>query len=240
MTFYQDGKITRQEVTLTYLLNNGLPLFLLHLPTTFFLTASLAGKAGMVYVIVTLAAAVIRSFGVLCYCRFKLPETYWLWSPIVDESEVKKDRTVTRILVKFRDRFDRVVLYTFPIYIMVFLLNQWGLFKLLRSNFSAWLSGGFFPFEAAGMIIFSLAAEFGAGMATAGALLEHGELTTKQAVLGLIAGTIIATPLRALRHQFATQVGLFNMRLGTELILLGQGLRIMSIVAVTSCYVILL
>lgn len=238
MTFYQDGKITRQEVILTYLLNNGLPLFLLHLPTTFFLTASLAGGAGIVYLSVTLSAALIRSLSVLTYCRLKLPEACWLWSPLVDESEVKKNRNLKRILSKFSDRFYRVALYTFPIYVIIFLLNEWGLFKWLNSSLTSWLTGGFFPVEAAGMIVFSLAAEFGAGMAAAGALIDQGALTTKQAALALIAGTIIATPLRAFRHQFATHVGLFSIKFGTELLFLSQSLRIASLVLVVAIYAI--
>ena len=238
-TFYQEGKISRREVKLTYLLNNGLPLFLLHLPTTFFITASLAGTAGLIYLSVTLIAALTRSIGILGYCRYALPEACWLWSPIVDESELKKERRLRRILKKFKDRFYRVALYTTPIYIIIFLLNQWGLFKWLRLGFSSWLTGGFFPVEATGMIIFSLAAEFGAGMAAAGALLQHGELSTKQAALALILGTIIATPIRAIRHQLATQIGLFNVRLGTELIILGQGLRIASLVLVAGLYALL-
>ncbi|MFH0959676.1 MAG: nucleoside recognition domain-containing protein [Pseudomonadota bacterium] len=239
MTFYEDGKITRREVTLTYLLNSGLPLYLLHLPTTFFLTTSLAGAAGMVYVSITLIAAIIRSLTVLIYCRLKLPEACWLWSPLLDESDSKQDKTLKRILFKFKSRFYRVVLYTFPIYVMVFLLNQWGFFKWLRSGFSFWVTDGFFPVEATGMIIFSLTAEFGAGMAAAGALLDHGALTTEQAALALIAGTIIATPLRALRHQFATHVGLFSIRFGTELLALSQGFRIASLALVAFVYAIM-
>ncbi len=239
MTFYEDGKINRREVTLTYLLNSGLPLYLLHLPTTFFLTTSLAGAAGMAYVLVTLTAAIMRSMIILVYCRLKLPETYWLWSPLVNESDSKQNKTLKRILFKFKSRFYRVVLYTFPIYVMIFLLNQWGFFQWLRAGFSLWVTNGFFPVEAAGMIIFSLTAEFGAGMAAAGALLDQGALTTKQAALALVAGTIIATPLRALRHQFATHVGLFSIKFGTELLVLSQGFRIASLALVSVIYAIL-
>jgi hypothetical protein len=239
MTFYEDGKINRSEVTLTYLLNNGLPLFLLHLPTTFFLATSLAGAAGMAYVSVTLTSAILRSLIVLGYCRLKLPEACWLWSPLVDESNSKQNKTLKRVLFKFKSRFYRVVLYTFPIYVMIFLLNQWGFFKWLRSGFSLWVTDGLFPVEATGMIIFSLTAEFGAGMAAAGALLDQGALTTKQAALSLIAGTIIATPLRALRHQFATHVGLFSIRFGTELLVLSQGFRIASLALVAAAYAIM-
>ncbi len=239
MTFYENGKINRREVTLTYLLNTGLPLFLLHLPTTFFLTATLAGAAGMVYVAVTLIAAMLRSVIILIYCRLKLPDTCWSWSPLLDEAHPEPDQPLKRILFKFRSRFYRVALYTFPIYVLVFLLNQWGFFRWLNSGFSLWMTNGMFPVEATGMVIFSLTAEFGAGMATAGALLDQGALNTKQAALALILGTIIATPIRALRHQFATHVGLFSLGFGAKLLALSQGFRIVSLTLVAFVYAII-
>lgn len=236
MTYYQEGKISRDELVLTYLLNNGVPMFLLHLPTTFFLVISLAGKAGLVYLAITLTAALLRSAMVLGICRLKLPKACWLWSPLIDETRNDSRKTISEIWGKFKDRFFRVALYTAPIYVIVFLLNEFGLFKWMRVGLANSISGQFLPVEAAGMIVFSLAAEFGAGMAAAGALISSGALTEKQAAVALIIGTIIATPIRTLRHQLPTHLGLFNVGLGTRLLVLSQTLRILSLILVTGVY----
>ncbi len=236
MTYYQEGKISRDELVLTYLLNNGVPMFLLHLPTTFFLVISLAGKAGLVYLAITLIAALFRSAMVLGICRLKLPKACWLWSPIIDESRVPSRKTLFAIWGKFKERFFRVALYTAPIYVIVFLLNEFGLFKWMRVGLANSISGQFLPVEAAGMVVFSLAAEFGAGMAAAGALISTGALTEKQAAVSLIIGTIVATPIRTLRHQLPTHLGLFNVGLGTRLLILSQSLRIFSLILVTGLY----
>ena len=238
MTYYQEGKISRNELVLTYLLNNGVPMFLLHLPTTFFLVISLAGKAGAVYLAITLIAALLRSAMVLGICRLKLPKACWLWSPIIDESKTPSRKTLFAIWAKFKERFFRVALYTAPIYVIVFLLNEFGLFKWMRLGLANSVSGHFLPVEAAGMIVFSLAAEFGAGMAAAGALISTGALTEKQAAVSLIIGTIIATPIRTLRHQLPTHLGLFNVGLGTRLLVLSQSLRIFSLILVTGVYLL--
>ncbi len=239
MTYHQEGKLSKNELVLTYLLNSGVPMFLVHLPTTFFLVVSLAGKAGALYLIITLIAALMRSGVILVICRLRLPRACWSWSPLVDETVTSSRENIAAIWIKFKDRFFRVALYTAPIYVIVFLLNECGLFKWMRVSLANSVSDQFLPVEAAGMIVFSLAAEFGAGMAAAGALLSTGALTDKQAAVALIIGTIIATPVRTLRHQIPTHLGLFNIRLGTSLLALSQSFRILSLVLVTSIYVLL-
>ena len=61
VTLYQEGKISRREMTITYLFNNAMPVFLLHLPTTFFIIFPLTRQAGLIYLGLTLSAALLRS-----------------------------------------------------------------------------------------------------------------------------------------------------------------------------------
>lgn len=235
---YLEQRLARREVTITYLLNASLPTFLVHLPTTFFIVASLAGSAGMLYMAMVFAAACLRGAGVLAFSRCTLPAPEGSTDIPRPEGANKASGRFAAILKKFQSRFLRVVLYTIPIYIVIFLLNEWGFFQWLRQGSAGWLSKEFFPVEAAGVIIFALAAEFSSGMAAAGALLEAGSLTAKQTALALILGTIIAAPIRTIRHQLPTQVGLFSLAMGTELLLLSQGLRILSLLAVAIPYAI--
>jgi hypothetical protein len=236
-TFYQEEKISRREMTLTYLFNGGLPVYLLHLPTTFFIILPLTREAGIIYMGLTGVAALLRSVIILAYARWRLPA-----KPAV-EPEVapptppsRKERVSQEIWRKFRRRFSRVVLYTLPIYFLIFLVNDWGLFKWLREGAAAHVSLGFLPVEAASVVIFSVAAEFTSGMAAAGAFLQTGALTVHQTVLALVLGNIVATPIRALRHQLPSHVGIFAPALGTRLLVLSQGLRLLSLVLVAAPY----
>jgi hypothetical protein len=137
---------------------------------------------------------------------------------------------------KFRRRFLRLILYTMPIYILIFGAQQAGFFNWLRQATAGLVACTFLPVEAASVVIFSVAAEFSSGIAAAGALLAAGALTVPQTVAALILGSIVATPVRALRHQLPTHVGIFSPKLGTELLLTSQGLRISSLIAVTILY----
>ncbi|MBI4643828.1 MAG: nucleoside recognition domain-containing protein [Deltaproteobacteria bacterium] len=237
-TLYQEEKISRREMTVTYLLNSGLPVYLLHLPTTFFIILPLTKQAGLIYLGLTLSAAALRTAAYLVYARVRLPAASAGESSAAAPSPVKKKVLLQEIWGKFRQRFSRVILYTLPIYLLIFVLNDGGFFKWLRQAMAAYVSVGFLPMEAASVVIFSVATEFTSGMAAAGAFMQAGTLTVQQTVMALILGNIVATPIRALRHQLPSHMGIFSPKLGTEYLLLSQGLRLVSLVAVAVPYAI--
>jgi hypothetical protein len=238
MNFLIEEKLTRRETTLTYLLNAGLPSYLVHLPTTFFMVFSLAGAAGLIYTAIGFAAACLRSGGVLLFARLTLPPQSGPSpsAPTANELDKDKLRLISEIWKKFQSHFLRILPYTLPVYALMVLLNEWGFFLWLREGAAARVSSEVLPVESAGVVVFALAAEFSTGMAAAGALLEAGTLTVKQTVLALIVGTIVATPIRAVRHQLPTHAGLFSLALGAKLLLMSQVLRIASLILVTILY----
>jgi hypothetical protein len=238
ITLYQEGRISRQEMTITYLFNNGLPVYLVHLPTTFFIILPLARQAGLIYLGITLAAALIRSAALLIYSRWRLPADQGGKDLVTPPVPKKKLGLVQEIWQKFQRRFFRVILFTLPIYFFIFVLNDWGFFKWLQDAAATHVSLGFLPMEAASVVIFSVAAEFTSGIAAAGAFLQAGALTVPQTVMALVLGNIVSTPIRALRHQLPTNVGIFSPKLGTELLVLSQGLRLLSLLLVAVPYAV--
>ena len=237
VTLWQEGKISRREMTVTYLLNSGLPVYLLHLPTTFFIILPLTKQAGLIYLGLTLSAAAIRTAAYLVYARVRLPAAQGETS-VAAPSPAKKEALIQEIWGKFRQRFSRVILYTLPIYLLIFVLNDGGFFKWLRQATAAHVAVGFLPMEAASVVIFSVATEFTSGMAAAGAFMQAGTMTVQQTVLALILGNIVATPIRAIRHQLPSHMGIFSPKLGTEYLLLSQGLRLVSLAVVAVPYVV--
>jgi hypothetical protein len=235
ITFYHEGRLSRQEMTISYLFNNGLPVYLLHLPTTFFIILPLTREAGLIYLGLTLGAAVLRSAGILVFSRWRFRAAADAAPEAVTAPAPPRNSARAEIWRKFRRRFSRVALYTLPIYVAIFMVNDLGLFQWLR-NQASHMALGFLPMEAASVVIFSVAAEFTSGMAAAGALLASGALTVKQTVLALVLGNIVATPVRALRHQLPSHAGIFSPRLGAQLLLFSQGLRLVSLVLVTIPY----
>jgi len=241
MEFYSDGKITKKQLYLTNLLNQ-LPAYFLHVPTTFFIILPLTGTAGIIYFALTLAAALLRTGVFMIYGRLKPavsgPEKSMAAIPDPQNSGAGSRWSAiwSGVRQKLPGRIGRIAVWVVPIYISIFMVNAMGFFESARNLLADYVVTTFIPMESLSLVILSFVAEFTSGFAAAGALLDAGVLTTKQAVLALIIGNIVAFPVRALRHQLPRYVGIFAPKMGTQLLLLGQGLRILSVVLVAVIY----
>ncbi len=234
LEFYQEGKISRAQLFLTNFVNQ-LPAYFLHLPTTFFIVIPLTGWAGALYFLLTFLATVIRTAGFLLFGHLR-PDL-----ALKDDGEAVSGRTGRKkpdesiragVRRKLPGRVMNIAVYVVPIYIFVFLINAAGFFKAAQTLLSDWVVTAFMPVEALSMVILSFAAEFTSGFAAAGALMDAGVLTTKQTVLALLIGNVVAFPIRAIRHQLPRYMGIFSPKMGAQILLMGQGFRVASIIAV--------
>lgn len=236
--YYKDGIISKRQMYLSNFVNH-LPAYFLHLPTTFFMVIPLTGIAGIIYFVLTLSAVLLRTlvfllFGNRCLAPPAVQGPEVAGSPPGNSRE--KPSLLTIIWNKVPTRLINMGIYVLPIYTLVFLLSQIGLFERLNLVMNRFLVLQFIPVEALSVVILSFAAEFTAGFAAAGAMLDSGVITVKQTVLALVIGNIMAFPLRALRHQLPRYIGIFSPKMGTEILLLGQGFRIISLILVTAVY----
>ena len=239
LDFFKEGHITRRQLFLSNFINQ-LPAFFLHLPTTFFIVIPLTGWAGGLYFLITFMAVVLRTVLFLFYGRLILPSPAKDNGGGIQTTPVSKKKASSDIWNRVKSRLPRriasIVVYVVPIYTLVFVLNAMGLFKLLREALADYIVTSFMPMESLSVIILSFAAEFTSGFAAAGALLEAGVLTVKQTVVALLIGNILAFPVRALRHQLPRYIGIFSPKTGTQILLMGQGFRVMSIFVVGIIY----
>ena len=235
---YKEGKISFREMVLATLLNLGIPSYILHLPTAMAILVSLAGKAGMIYLALTFSAAILRTIAVLIAGRIMLKKE----NTRPDGRDKETDNSnppnygweqVKKLLKKYLiGRLSAILVYTIPIYIAVVSLQELGFFSLLQEKTASLIALNNLPIEGMSLIVFSIMAEFTAGAATAGAMIQEGILTVKETVIALLIGNVIATPIRALRHQLPRYLGIFTPLTGTLLLLLGQTLRIVSVAIV--------
>lgn len=237
---YEKGEITRREVMLSNLFNS-LPTYFLHLPTLFFIAAPFIGPAAVLYVGLTIGAALLRTLGIVLLGRLTLPPLPEGCVACLLTEDPKWDwrAALNKTLKRFKKRLPRMVFYTVPIYVAFFFLKRWGAFDALEAamaehvSFLAWL-----PPQAMGIVMFHMAAETTAGYAAAGALVQTGGLTIKELVLALLVGNILSSPVRAVRHQFPYYAGIFKPALALKLIISNQSLRAASIALVTLGYAI--
>ncbi len=239
LDFYKEGKITRSQLFVSNFMNQ-LPAYFLHLPTTFFIVIPLTGWAGGLYFILTFAAVMLRTISLAFYGHLRLPTAPVAAGKSTENMAAKNPKNSRNIWQgvkqKFPRRIKRIAIYVVPIYILIFILNDMGLFKLARQWLSGYVVTSFIPMEALSVVVLSFTAEFTSGFAAAGALLDAGVLTVKQTAMALLIGNIIAFPIRALRHQLPHYIGIYAPKMGVQLLAMGQGLRITSIILVGILY----
>jgi hypothetical protein len=243
LSFLKENTITRRQLFLSNLMNQ-FPAFFLHLPTTFFIVIPLTGWAGALYFLLTFIALVIRTLAVMVAGRLfsdaaSVEPAVGDAAPAPADRHGKTKRLAAGIRQRLPGRLMRILIYVVPIYTLVFVVSAAGGFDAARQWMARFVVTRILPVESLSVVILSFAAEFTSGFAAAGALMKAGVLTVKQTVIALLAGNIIAFPIRALRHQLPRYVGIFAPKMGLQLLLLGQGLRVASLIVVGVGYYLL-
>lgn len=236
---YDKEQMSRRELIIANLFNS-LPTYFTHLPTIFFITFPLIHAAAFIYVGMTVAAAILRTLAIVAIGRLILPR-----QPVQPDQDKEPQQengidwrgAMTKSWKRFRRRIRKIITFTVPIYIIIFLMHRVGYFRELE-QFAAqylemipWLSP-----QSLGIITLHLAAELTAGVAAAGALLQEGALSQREIILALLVGNILSSPLRAVRHQFPYYAGIFKPAMAAQLIIYSQTFRVISLVLIGIVY----
>jgi len=234
---YDKGQMSKLELVMANLFNS-LPRFFLHLPTVFFLTAPLIKGAAVIYVGLTFGAALLQTFFVVLAGRLLLAPKgdVQLPEPPKKIKNVWK-ATLQKSIKRLRKRILKILKFLIPIYILFFLLNRYGLFVRLEEIIAekAWFLSWLNP-QSLGIVVLHVTAEFSAGLAAASVLLAENSLSYKEVVLALLAGNILAAPIRAVRHQLPYYSGIFSPKLAVELVTISQVTRALCVIMVATCY----
>lgn len=235
---YDQQKLSKTELVLANLFNS-LPTYFVHLPTMFFITVPMIKGAAIIYVGLTLFAALLRTFSIIVVSRLLLPKPVRQDAAGHDGGKMGIDwrEAMRKSWIRFKKRIRKILLVTVPIYILIFVMNRTGFFRELEQAAAAYLSfiPGLTP-HAMGIITLQMASELTAGVAAAGALLQDGMMEHREIILALLVGNILSSPLRAVRHQFPYYAGIFRPKIATELIVCSQAFRVFSLILVTVGY----
>ena len=234
---YDKAQISKKELILANLFNS-LPTYFLHLPTVIVITLPLIKGAAIIYVGITLGAALLRTLSVVLFSRVLLPrpdETVELKDP--EPYKKSWSDIFHKTWKRFKRRMKKIIVFTVPIYIIIFIMNRLAFFTAIESFLADHLD--FIPFltpQSMGIIALNVAAELTAGLAAAGALLQEGVMTYNEVVFALLIGNILSSPLRAFRHQLPYYAGIFKPGLAVQLIVYNQSFRVISLIVASAIY----
>ena len=163
------GELSGKELMLANLFNS-LPAYMVHTPTIFLLTWPVLGMPAVVYVGLTLLAAVGRTAFTVVLARRILPPPPPGCTACKPDSSERTDwnAALRKAWKRFMRRLPKLVYFTAPIYVLMYLLQQFGYFALAEqwlSQHMSWLS--FLKPQAMGIIVLHLAAELGAALGAA-------------------------------------------------------------------------
>ncbi|ACL02154.1 nucleoside recognition domain protein [Desulfatibacillum aliphaticivorans] len=240
LDFYKEERITKRQLFLTNFINQ-FPAYFLHLPVTFFIVVPLTKTAGLLYFLLTFLATCLRtalfaSYGHIFMKPKNSGEQNFEGQAKKPASRKKKKPFWEGLKAKVPSRFVRVVAFVVPTYTVVYVLTAAGAFDALETFMTRFAVQAFIPVESLSVVVLSFASEFTAGFAAAGALMDAGSITVKQTVIALLLGNIIAFPIRAIRHQLPRYMGIFSPGMGLQMLLMGQGFRVASIILAGAVY----
>ena len=235
---YDQGRISKRELIFANLFNS-LPTYFMHLPTLFFIAVPLIGQTALIYVGLTLSAAFMRTAVIVIVGRLVItPGPEPCISCRLDEDKTNSMRSAAaKTWERFRRRIKRILSFTVPIYVLIYIFGRQGLFDFFENFMAdhltllAWLHP-----QTISIVAFQLTAELSAGLAAAGGLLDSGAIGAREVVIALMIGNVISSPMRAVRHQLPFYSGIFRPRLAIELIVYNQSFRMGSILLVTVGY----
>ncbi len=233
---YDKKRMSHKELVLANLFKS-LPRFFLHLPTVFFLTAPFLHRGAFLYVGLTFGVAVLQTFTVVVAGRLLLPKNPRKPAEGTGHRRLSFREAYRKSMTRLKAKLVQIGRVMVPIYLLFFVLAQTGFFDRLNALFAdhLWFLRWLRP-EAIGIVVLHLTAEFSAGLAAASALLADNSLGIKEVVLALLTGNILATPIRAMRHQFPYYTGIYPVKLALELIAISQLTRAGCILLVTVLY----
>ncbi len=232
------GETSLRELVLANLFNS-LPAYMVHLPTMLFMLWPVLGAPALVYTGLTLGAAALRTLFTVGLGHALLPplQGEQCLECRLPQEKVTLKSAASKAWKRFRRRLPKLVVFTIPVYVAMYVMQHYGLFRAAQdwlSQHTPWL--GFIRPEALGIVLLSLAAEIGASLSAAGSALHMGGLTPSEVIIALLVGNILSTPMRTIRHQFPAYAGYYSPGLAFKLILCNQLLRTLTMIGVTWAY----
>lgn len=233
----QTKKISEKEVVISNLFNS-LPSTLTHIPTFFFMSFPILGRAAVIYTSISCITAFFRTAATILVGRVLLPACQ-IEQNITEQKLPEKKLAVQALSLawkRFAKRLPRLLFIGIPVYFLMFYLQYFGCFKSLENWLVNSLGFDFLKPESLSIIVLYMAAELRASLVAGGTVYQAGLLTANEVVLALLIGNILSTPMRGIRHQLPAYASYYPAGFAVKLLCINQFSRAISTALVAVLY----
>lgn len=233
----QTKKISEKEVVISNLFNS-LPSTLTHIPTFFFMSFPILGRAAVIYTSISCITALFRTAATILVGRVLLPACQ-IEQNITEQKLPEKKLAVQALSLawkRFAKRLPRLLFIGIPVYFLMFYLQYFGCFKSLENWLVNSLGFDFLKPESLSIIVLYMAAELRASLVAGGTVYQAGLLTANEVVLALLIGNILSTPMRGIRHQLPAYASYYPAGFAVKLLCINQFSRAISTALVAVLY----
>lgn len=233
----QTKKISEKEVIISNLFNS-LPSTLTHIPTFFFMSFPILGRAAIIYTSISCITALFRTAATILVGRVLLPACQMEQQTTEQKLPEKKlaAQALSLVWKRFAKRLPRLLFIGIPVYFLMFYLQYFGCFKSMENWLVESLGFDFLKPESLSIIVLYMAAELRASLVAGGTVYQAGLLTANEVVLALLIGNILSTPMRGIRHQLPAYASYYPAGFAVKLLCCNQFSRALSTAVVAVLY----
>ncbi len=232
---YGEKRISRNALITTGICDSHFA-FLSHAIRVLYPVAAAAGATGVIYFGIQFALGFMIIFVVLMIHRFTVSSDFEC-----DQTgeEVKRKIptwkvTVQRALKRTARILIRLLIVTVPMYLLVLYLGQEGIFETWNA---------LLPAQAAKVItveMMTISISMMGGLVNcstlAGEMMRNGEITSLQVILAMLLGSALGNPVRTLRRNLPSAMGIYPPREGFLIVMIMQSARFVTVIAV--CFIL--
>ena len=229
-----EGELSNRQLYTSVLVVSCLSLFA-HLPTYILpLAVAFGSYPAWLFFSIRFGAIILEILVILLISNLLVrhfTKDNTLIIPKEERLETKKKKKANsnsyfgKVWLRSRKTIKRILIYTTPSFFSLALLEYLGGFKWLSNQIPEIFTYSFLPPEATA-IIPAQAINLYNGIITAGNFLDENKITAIQAVIILLCGSVITSPIRTLKHALPTYIGILGPRTGVIMAVSAQLLRI--------------
>lgn len=227
-SWHTDGLISRRNLVLGAIAHT-FPASFVHIRTSMFILIPLLGAAGAIYAGFQTALNALCSLSVLLLSRMgKEREPYAI--PVKNDLPNAPPTGFTALIARrFTRIYPRIILISFPLFVLIAILNRYGVFERINEILPAVLTR-VLPSQSMSILTGHLGGILNAAVIAQPLLLE-GNISSRQLVFTLITGYALSLPIRTLRHVLPSALGIFPERTGFIIVAYTQGFKLVLTIA---------